>query len=94
MEGLRGLVAGAVGGGDGQGGAEGVVGVEGIGVRAGCGSRAAQRACPACTCGAGTGERSRRVSPAAVASGKPRLKRLARVSVVTPVRVKAPLPWP
>jgi hypothetical protein len=40
-EGLRGLVAGAVGGGDGQGGAQGVVGVEGIGVRAGCSGRAA-----------------------------------------------------
>jgi hypothetical protein len=41
-EGLRRLVAGAVGGGDGQGGAEGVVGVEGIGVRPGCGGGAAQ----------------------------------------------------
>jgi hypothetical protein len=40
VEGLRGLVAGAVGGGDGQGGAQGVVGVEGIGVRPGCGGRA------------------------------------------------------
>jgi hypothetical protein len=41
-EGLRGLVAGAVGGGDGQGSAEGVVGVEGIGMRPGCSGRAAQ----------------------------------------------------
>jgi hypothetical protein len=41
-EGQCGLVAGAVGGGDGQGSAEGVVGVEGIGVRAGCSGRAAQ----------------------------------------------------
>jgi hypothetical protein len=44
LEGLRGLVAGAVGGGDGQGSAEGVVGVEGIGVRAGCGDGAARAA--------------------------------------------------
>jgi hypothetical protein len=42
VEGLCGLVAGAVGSGDGQGGAEGVVGVEGIGVGAGPGDGTAQ----------------------------------------------------
>jgi hypothetical protein len=93
-EGLRGLVAGAVGGGDGQGRAEGVGRIEGIGVRRHCGDDAAQRACPACpvpgrcTCGVGTCERSQRVAPAPAASGKARPKRPARVSVVTAVMVK------
>jgi hypothetical protein len=47
-QGLRGLVAGAVGGGDGQGSAEGVGRVEGIGMRPGCGDGAAQRVRPTC----------------------------------------------
>jgi hypothetical protein len=42
-EGLRGLVAGAVGGGDSQGGAQGVPGVEGVGVRLRRIGRPAQR---------------------------------------------------
>jgi hypothetical protein len=94
VEGLRRLVAGAVGGGDGQGSAEGVVGVEGIGVGAGCGGRGARRACPACavpgrcTCSVGTRERSQRAAPAPVASGKARPRRPARVSLVTSVTVK------
>jgi hypothetical protein len=45
-EGLRGLVAGAVGGGDGQGGAQGVPGVEGVGVRLRRIGRPAQRIAP------------------------------------------------